>query len=427
MFAWIGAAAANENRSTMQWDELREGFSADASVLAFATQQETVDDSVFNPSNRLARLPAFQFDLQARPDLQLDFRFFRVKAKPRLHLNRSWAEGVGEGDSKGTSETFLNEWQVRLGYQDVLFVSYGREVLLWGPGMFLSPSNPFFFDNGRSNPYRELGGTDFVQLAYIPSVQWSFSYMRNTKQGRNEERHLEFRPIDALKVDFTQDTYAFSGIASKSKDTRMRLGGYGQITASDSTVLYGETVLGLGSEGLYPKKVSGPVEWEMRLEKIDSDEVFHTTLVGGAYTFDGGTNLTVEYVHNREGYDEREARDYYTLGREVSPAFSAGMPTAQLAASVLSKAIDPNLQLLRRNYLFVQVLQNDIGSVLDLNLRYTHNLDDSSGFFVLLASLDIGERYQMFGLAAINRGHPESEFGRILDYQTILGIKVIVQ
>jgi hypothetical protein len=427
MFAWIGAATAEEDHSIMYWDELKQGFSLDASVLAFATQQNVAEESLLNPQNQLAPLPTSQFDLQLRPDLRLDFRLLRIKAKPRLHLNRSWPEGVGEGDSEGTREAFFNEWLVQFGYQETFFGSYGREVLLWGPAMFLSPSNPFFFDNGRSNPYRELGGTDFLQLAYIPGSRWSLFYIRNTERGRGEERRVDFKPIDAVKVDFTQEASAFSVIASKRRGDRLRLGGYGQVTASDALLFYGETVLGLGGEGLYPRRVSNPVGWEMRPEKTDSDKIFHTTLIGGAYTFEAGPTLTLEYVHNREGYDDREAQAHHALGREVSPVFLAGTPASPLAASVLSRAIDPNLRLLRRNYLFMQVLQNDIARVLDLNFRYTHNLDDGSGFFVFLASRDIGDRSQLFGLAAINKGDPESEFGQILDVQAILGIKVIIQ
>jgi hypothetical protein len=45
-----------------------------------------------------------------------------------------------------------------------LYLSYGRENLQWGPSYLFSPSNPFFHDNGRSNPKKEIPGMDFARL-----------------------------------------------------------------------------------------------------------------------------------------------------------------------------------------------------------------------------------------------------------------------
>jgi len=76
--------------------------------------------------------------------------------------------------------------------------------LQWGPSFIYSPSNPFFSDNGRSNPFMEVPGMDFVRLIVIPHSIWTISFIVNTDEGRNTLLGTDpFKTSVAAKIDFT--------------------------------------------------------------------------------------------------------------------------------------------------------------------------------------------------------------------------------
>src|SRR5450759_138059 len=148
--------------------KFKEGFSADLRVLTYGIIQEPAKSSQ-NPDNNFLQLPHYTADLEIRPDLRLDLNFLELSAKPRAKLEfRIWEEGSRSGDTQWKSDVYVNEWLARLKARENLFVSYGRENLQWGPSFLFSPSNPFFRDNGRSNPYVEVPGMDFGRLVFIP-------------------------------------------------------------------------------------------------------------------------------------------------------------------------------------------------------------------------------------------------------------------
>ena len=45
-------------------------------------------------------------------------------------------------------------------------VAVGRDVLNWGPAQFRLAVKPVLFDNGRSDPMRELSGMDSAKSGY---------------------------------------------------------------------------------------------------------------------------------------------------------------------------------------------------------------------------------------------------------------------
>ena len=137
-----------------------------------------------------------------------------------------------------------------------LFLSYGRENLQWGPSFLFSPSNPFFQDNGRRNPYLEVPGMDFGRLVYIPASSWTLSFIANTDEGRNKiNGPAPFDKTYALKVDYTgRENYGSMVLSHREDSDKNSLGFFGGWTVSDAVLLYGECALTQGSEALYPAK-----------------------------------------------------------------------------------------------------------------------------------------------------------------------------
>ena len=141
----------------------------DFRALTYGVDQKPANSSQ-NPSNNFLQMAQYITVLELRPDLRLNLDPLELSAKPRVRLDYSfWREGVRKGESQGDDDWFVNEWLARLKARENLFLSYGRENLQWGPSFLFSPSNPFFQDNGRRNPYLEVPGMDFGRLVWIPA------------------------------------------------------------------------------------------------------------------------------------------------------------------------------------------------------------------------------------------------------------------
>jgi hypothetical protein len=143
-----------------------------------------------------------------------------------------------------------------------------------------------------------------------------------------------------------------------------------------------------------------------------------------SYTFTDGPTLILEYVYNDAGYSEQEAADYFTMVNELSETFVGAGSAASAAAGLLAQARAPGLPLLRRHYLFVQLLRTNIQDQLDITVRYTRNLDDGSSSLIPIAEWDASDYVRLFAQGLINFGDGNGEFRRYLDQQILLGVNV---
>ncbi|MFA5322331.1 MAG: hypothetical protein WC373_06615, partial [Smithella sp.] len=147
-----------QEERTSDVSKFKDGFSGDLRILSYGIIQEPSESSQ-NPGNNLIGISHYIANLEIRPDLRFDSDFLAFSVQPRVKVDyRVWEEGEREGETDWRNDWYVNEWLVRLKAGERLFISYGRENLQWGPSFLCSPSNPFFSDNGRSNPYMEVSG-----------------------------------------------------------------------------------------------------------------------------------------------------------------------------------------------------------------------------------------------------------------------------
>lgn len=395
-------------------------------ALAFGTATKAANTSQ-NPNNDFLNLPRYTAEFELRPDAQLHFERLDFSVKPRLALGWSrWEDGTLDGETGSESELFINEWLARIQLVNGLFASYGRENLQWGPSFLVSPSNPFFSDNGRRNPMREVPGMDFGRLVYVPKWSWSLSFIANLDEGRNDLQfqNSEFRKAYALKLDYAGSDHYGSLILSDKEADRARLGGYGGITATDALLLYAEGEISQGTNALYPTPADNPLGGDMTPAKDEDTDLFGTLLLGGSYTLAWGPTATMEYLFNGPGYDDEEADAYFGLRDEAGAAFEFDGPFRGLGASILSQTVAPGLRFLRQHYVMVQLLENDIRDVLNLTFRWTQNIDDGSGQLLFFGEYFLGDHLKLFSFGFFNSGSCDTEFGSILDHQLMMGMEV---
>jgi hypothetical protein len=402
-----------------------ERFSMDFRALTYGTLQEP-SHSTQNPGNRFLQNPRYLGDLELRPDMRFRLEPLELMAKPRMRLEYSAWAGTGMGDrgSEWGDDGYVNEWLARLKVRENLFVSYGRENLQWGPSFLFSPSNPFFLDNGRRNPYLEVPGSDFARVVWIPQGSWTLSFIVNTEKGRNKPVGPDpFERAYAAKIDYTgRENYA-SLILSHKERVGNTVGFLGGWTVSDAVLLYAEGAVSEGGRALYPEEGRSPFGASMQQIYKDSVSWKPVILSGGSYTFESKGTLTLEYAYNGQGYNDAQAERYYGLRSRAAGALDSGGLISGLAQMTLGQTAATGLRFLRRNYLLLQYTQSNIQNILDLTLRGTRNLDDGSCQYTALVTCSLGEHLELFSVGTVNGGGEDTEFKSFFDYQWMMGIK----
>lgn len=417
----IGDGDEKTNSSALM--ELAENFEYSLRLLTSGTYQKSADSSQ-NPDNDLLQIPSYLAELGLRLDARVNLNRLELSLKPRADLEcAAWEDGIREDETVWTDDWFINEWLARIRVTENLFISYGRENLQWGPSFLFSPSNPFFRDNGRSNPKREVPGMDFARLVWLPGMSWTLSFIANLDKGHQEFPFFEFEKTYAAKLDYL-GVGGYAGLILSHKESdRNRLGAFGGCTASDALLLYGEGRVEKGTDALYPKAADNPFGAVMDAVHDDESSLRGTVLVGGSYTLEIGPTLSVEYVYNSPGYSDGQADAYYRLRKESSNAFALTGWVGELSGLTLKQTADTRLTFLRRNYIMLQYSHNDIWDTLNLMFRWTQNIDDGSGQFISLVDYFLGDHIELFFIGTVNAGGGDTEFVTLLDHQLMIGLE----
>ncbi|MCX5812409.1 MAG: hypothetical protein NT178_07675 [Proteobacteria bacterium] len=423
---WPGTGFADTDAEPVKTGKtFAEQFAMEFRVLTYGILQEP-SYSTQNPGNNFLRMPRYLGDMELRPDLRFNRDSLELMVKPRMRLEYSAWTGAGmrEQGSNWDDDWYINEWLARVKVRENLFVSYGRENLQWGPSFLFSPSNPFFPDNGRRNPYLEVPGSDFARLVWIPGSSWTFSLIANTEEGRSKPIGPDpFEKIYAAKIDYTgRENYA-SLILSHKERTGNTMGFMGGWTLTDAVLFYAEGAIIEGSRSLYPERERSFFGSSMQQIYKDSNTLKPVILIGGSYTFESKGTLTLEYAYNGQGYNDAQADRYYALRRSAANVLASGNMMTGLSQMTLGQTANTGLKFLRRNYLLFQYLQNNIKNVIDLTLRWTQNLDDASCQFTTLVTYYLGNHMELFSVGTISGGGKNTEFGSTINYQLMTGIK----
>jgi hypothetical protein len=410
--------------------EILGGFNYNIKALFFESYQ-ALSNSTINPKNVLD-LPRINLQFELRPDFYLNYGRLRLSALPRFTFSwLSWEDGLPAGETDEDADVYLNEWLASFEVFKSLFVSYSRENLQWGPSYLVSPSNPFFIDNGRSNPKVELGGMDFARLIWVPSSSWSISFIANIDEGEQDYLSDDFEPIYALKLDATGYRKYLSLIASYRETDRARLGAFAGWTITDGLLLYAEGDVAEGTSALYPVETSVIIAGEPVITfeptQDESDDLETLSLLGASYTFEAGPTLALEFVLNTAGYDDKDAEralksvEQATRLLLLKKMYGLPFPIEITENDIL---FNNRLRLLRKHYAMLQFNYANIYNVLHLAFRYTYNIDDNSSQLIPILQYDIGDHTQLFIIGNQNFGSQNTEFRLFVDTVWTFGIQV---
>jgi len=371
-------------------------------LYAYANTTMPRADSVLNPGNRVALLTQEGVTLEERGNIKIETALSRFTARPIIALANT-NDGTG---AQQQHSIYMSQWQLQTHASDGITIALGREVLNWGAGQFRSPSSPFYFDNGRSNPMRELSGVDDIRSVWTLDMQHTFTlaYIVDSAQSQSQFQPDPWRRSWLVKYDQRGEDWLLGGIVAKPSTLPAFLGGHGQITLSDAFMLYGET--GSSSQPIAlitSNNVISAFSYQMPPPRRA------TTLLGLAYTVMDGDTLSAEYVHDNRGYTAAQEHSYF-----------------QQAALQPSIALALAPPLLGRDYLNLVWQSNILETSGNWRLMAAHNLTDGSNQFTCYGEKSITPLFSLFVLGLRNSGTAQQEFASLFSSSITLGVKVAI-
>ncbi len=276
------------------------------------------------------------------------------------------------GENPWGGEAYLSQWRVRKG-MGAWSAALGRELLNFGPAQFRSPSSPYYFDNGRSDPVRELSGIDLAKLSWTPDLQDSFSFARIAGSGYG----MNVGSGWLAKWDRRGEDWAASVVGSSGPF----LGLYGQYTFDDAWMFYGES----GSGRRYDAPVRN-TDW----------------LAGVSRTGEDGGTVYVEYLHYGHGHSGGAAK-----------ALQATIPTFPANSGI---------PLLGRNYLYCAWQGNPMDGGGFSRLMAVRSLNDGGIQLSAYAEHLLSPRFILFALGSFAPWR--QEFSTLVRASLTLGIRV---
>lgn len=390
----------NDRDADSSWALFLERLHYDAKSLIQASYYSEPSSSQW-AQNPAVYLPRYNALLSLRPNLHYHHEKLTLSLKPRFDAQYQENENI-DGDHNGMDDNriYVNEWLARFMLTQKLFISYGRENLQWGGAYLFSPSNPFFTDNGRRNPKKEVEGMDFARLVLIPNMTWTLSFIVHTDEGEQELRE-PFETAYAIKLDYNAAQYYASAIGTYREDFGSRIGLYGGWTCSDALLIYAEGAIGEQRAMIFPLRADDFSNSDALEDQFESDRWTGSILAGAAYTLTSGPTLTAEFL-------------YSGMGGTLDEHNAVLLPSKRSADYTFFE---------NKNYLLVQYTHNDIAEVWDLVLRATYGLDDASGMLIAIAEYDLSDHLILYAIGTLNFGPEGTEYGQQLDHHVTVGIE----
>ncbi len=387
--AFAATASAADSDWRTSWD---------GTLYGYANSMRLRGDSVLNPGNQVAGLPQRSDTAELRLNFKAENEDVRLTARP-IGLMRETRNAFG---TQQRNEGYFSLWQVKVRAAEGWNVAAGREVLNWGPAQFRSPSSPFYFDNGRTDPLRELVGMDALKLSWTPDMQSSLNLARIVRSGYGAMQPDVWRESWLAKLDQRGGAWSYGVVAVKAPHMPAFYGAHGQVTVSDAVMLYGE----VGSSArAFALQSSADATQPFTVEVPSSRST--TSLAGAAYTFESGKSLAAEYLHEGHGYTSAQESTYF-----------------QRAVTLPGLALGLAPRLLGRDYLHMVWQSNMMGEIGYWRLMYTRNFTDGGNELAGYGETVLSTRVSIYALAVLPVGNARQEFSALFTRSVTAGLKI---
>lgn len=393
-------------------------LSGSGEAWVYGTRNGVLSTSLLNPGNRVAALPRELGLLDVRLNGRAEDGPLALVGSLRLTSQRSQTEQAARPDRRDSDDTQqVGQAFVRYRQGEGVW-TVGRELLSWGPANFRSPSNPFYFDAGRTNPLAATPGVDVLRYTGQLAPGWRLGggYVWSTSQitPATDLGHSSW-----LKLDQQGDAHLASLVLSQQRGGATFVGGFAQWTPDDAWLLYAEVgsnrqpgQLLVGSPG------NGPLyRWQQPAPRSTD------ALLGASYTLESGHVLIGEWLHSTGGYSEAGQAAYWA---QAGRANALAMQNPALAYGSLGQALGQAPRLLGRDYLWLGLQSNPQESGLYWRAEYSTQLADRSGQVLLYGEKNFWRQLSGFVVLSRTVGGAQTEFGSLVRSRLTLGVKLFM-
>jgi hypothetical protein len=388
--------------------------SGNAELWAYTAAMDRDGASPLNPGNRVAGLPGLQWTGEARVNLRLATDGAELVLRPRLLEQHDPGMASQDQHQGYLSQAFA---RVRLG--DALTFTGGRELLTWGPGNFRSPSNPLYFDAGRSDPLRDVSGVDLARLTWTRGPL-SLVLARVQDPGHLDPAATPAR-VTLVKADLRGGAGLLSAVFAAPVWGAPFLGGFAQATPGDAWLVYGEIGSGRRAQALAASPAgSGPA---FSLQAPSPRRT--TALLGASYTLVNGQSVALEGLRDGHGFTRQgEAQWFARAGASAGQYLAAPeAPMAPALLAALGQALGQAPALLGRDYGSLLWQSNPQETGCYWRLMGTVNAQDRSSQILAYGEKSLSVRLVAFAALTRNLGGAQAEFGDLFRTSLTLGIK----
>ena len=384
-----------------------------------AAQGSVRAESEANPGNLVLQIPSASVDAELRPNLRWDHGSFSLLVSPRFLAGGDWVRGddVSEWGSTYSAEVIqlYGVWTV----SDRLTLAYGVQNFQWGPAEILGPSNRLFHQTGfDSTPLTIWYGLHLVRANLTLGKNLSAVVLVEPSAAPDAPLFQAgdvFTPRAQLKLELASTSGdAYVGVtAGDGERARPWFGWYGMWQATAAVSIYADVAHTVGSRAWYPvESPSGPVFAQSHL---DDDSLYTLGAVGARYTWEGGHDLRVEFVHQGAGWSESELRRAVAL---------VGA-TASLAPEVVGPYLAPGLELPGKDYAYGSLRLPELGAKdrLTLHLHGLVALGDGSGLGLLTGEWIVDDANVLIFSATGGFGPRDGELTRFVRAGALLAVR----
>lgn len=404
-------------RSSMSW-------------LTYGSLLQTVDDSPANPDNTVLQLDTQSGGIDLRPDVRATSGVLKIVARPQLTMlvSKKRIAGKETTEHPKSSGRWIESYGV-LTASDKVQVSFGLQNYQWGAAESLNPSNRIFHENidGKGLLYavegRHLARVNITWRKNLNSVLMSETEKaKDTSEFRAEET-FQTRALMKHEINWNNGS-DYVGVVFGSPETgHSWLGEYFNLVLFDGLSFYGDAAHQKSSEAWYPvfeKSALAPTQdvVQLRQSKMDSKKVYTLAVAGFRYSFEGGSDLRVEYISNDAGWTKEE-NERSVVALNLSP-----LQVADYTQN-LQRILKPGLEYRGRKYALISLRIPDALDFKDLNLygRALRSLTDGSSTYY--GSIEYAFwSASTFLLSAYNsQGKPESDLRGVIGSGVTAGVR----
>lgn len=392
-------------------------------LLGYRTGRAAAEAAPFNTGNGYAALAGRVDTAEWRADLSLHgLPACQAALALRARVTREGDPAPGR-TADSAQDLYARTGGLVCGLGEAWDLRAGRFVLAWGNATFRSPSNPFFWDTGKTDPVRETVGRDMVALGWRSADGWALSILAVGPPNRRTTLGGPEVPAVALRVEHTGAAHSAGLVLSRHEGRPAQLGAYLTWTASQALIIYGEGAWRRGSNGLYPVPATDTaLGW--RYDSLPGDGRRRATvLAGAAYTLASGWTLTGEALLDEDGYSDAQ-RVWARSAAEVADAALQATPgpATQQAGALIAAALQPGLQSQGRHQLFVQLQRSEWGSRADFALRWAWDADHRASTWSASLTYFLTPRTELLALGLVNGDSAVD--ARVLRRSLLLGLRL---